>query len=67
MSEDDITNALSGLDTRLALLEGIMQQIGHRGQHGPDHATQGQHSHDFSHIDLGDRAVLASLVQAPPW
>jgi hypothetical protein len=67
MSEDDITQALSGIDTRLALLEGMMQLIGHRGQHGPDHAPQGQHSHDFSPIDLGDRAVLASLVQAPPW
>jgi hypothetical protein len=59
MSEDDITKALSGIDTRLALLEGMMQLIGHRGQHGPDHAPQGQHSHGFSHIDLGDRAVLA--------
>jgi hypothetical protein len=41
MSEDDITQALSGIDTRLALLEGMMQLISHRGQHGPDHAPQG--------------------------
>jgi hypothetical protein len=41
MSEDGITKALSGIDIRLARLEGIMQQIGHRGQHGLDHAPQG--------------------------
>jgi hypothetical protein len=30
MSEDDITKALSGIDTCLARLEGIMQLISHR-------------------------------------
>ena len=29
MSEDDITIALSGIDTRLAPMEGIVPEVGH--------------------------------------